>query len=372
MNHHEMNAVRNKYVKSVLWIIFYLAIIDVSVNVIFRFPERPWKTPPSFLQGYFEYGRSVEGKLEKLRTRASAQSSPILGYGWLRDKKYEALPRKAGENQVLVAVYGMSHTKLLGEAMEKVDRKYVVRDITGPGVPPGWCLAAYEEDKDQHEAKVVIMGIMTENVAYVSATSGATSYFDMSHPYTFPRYYAERDKLRPVYPPFFTEAGFKEYLLDRSKWVDYTNWLERNDKYYDPFLFKKSVTDASAVCRVLRRAYSQRLKERLKGHLYNDEGFNAQSEELIALKKILERFALSAREHGRIPIIYIVNNQRRGDHLYRVLRPFLEANRIPFLSTHTICPPDNPRIFLENSHFTPAKDLELAREMIAIIEGNLE
>ena len=106
----------------------------------------------------------------------------------------------------------MSHAELLGEAIAKIDSKYVIRNITAPGVPPGWSFAAYETDKNQHDAKVVILGIMTDSIAYISATSGATSYFDMSHPYTFPRYSVEDDQLKQIYPPFFTEEGFKDYL----------------------------------------------------------------------------------------------------------------------------------------------------------------
>jgi hypothetical protein len=84
-------------------------------------------------------------------------------------------------------------------------------------------------------------------------------------------------------------------------------------------------------------------------------------------------FAESAREENIIPIIYIVNTQGQGDKLFRVLKPVLDAYKIPYLSTHIICPPDDPRVFLsENSHFIPSKDLELAREMIKIIQSEIE
>ncbi len=230
-----MRALKNRQVQSVLWLVFYLVVIDIAVNTIFRFPIDPENTPPSFLQGYFEYGRSVEGKLDRMTGLAKDQSAPILGYGWLQRKSYESLPDR--ENQNLVAVYGMSHTKLLGEAVAQIDSKYVIRNITGPGAPPGWSYAAYEADKKRHEAKVVILGIMTDSIAYLSATSGATSYFDMSHPYTFPKYYVEKGQLKQIYPPYFTEEGFREYFHDKRKWAEYTDWLEKNDKFYNAFLF---------------------------------------------------------------------------------------------------------------------------------------
>ncbi len=366
-----INLKSSKYrpVQVVLWIVFYLIAIDIAVNMFFRFPMNPENTPPSFLQGYFEYGRSVEGKLDKLIRRGNNQSAPILGYGWLKNTQYESLSNKVGKSQTLVAVYGMSHTKLLGEAIAQLDAKYVIRNITGPGVPPGWSFAAYRADKGQHEATVVILGIMTDAVTFISATSGSTSYFDLGHPYAFPRYVVENDLLKEIYPPFYTEEGFRNYLYDPIKWAEYRDWLLKNDKFYNVILFKRSLTDHSALFRVLRRAYSGYFKEKIVSRVYTKDGFNIKSEEIVALQKIIESFANEAKAEGRLPIVYLVNNEGRGDHLYRVLKPVLDANNIPFLSTHIICPPDDPRVFTGvNSHFIKSKDLELAREIISMIE----
>jgi hypothetical protein len=362
---------RYRYLKIVFWIFFYLAIIDLSVNVLFPFPKDPSITPPTFLQGYFEYGRSVEGKLDRMISNAESKSVPILGYGWIKNKKYEELPDEAGANQTLIAVYGMSHTKLLGEAIARLDKKYVIRDITAPGAPPNWSFAAYMEDRFKHKATFEILGIMTDSVPYISSTSGTTCYFDMSHPYTFPRYSVEEGRLIAQTPPYLSDEEFREYFFNPGKWEIYCNWLIINDKYYSSFLFKRSVTDNSAICRVLRRAYSEKLKEKLEKEIITNKGLNLQSQEVIALKSIVKSFAECVRERKSIPLIYIVNNEGRGDMLFRALKPVLEAYNIPYLSTHVICPPDDPRVFSGvNSHFTPAKDLELAKATIRIIEDS--
>ena len=82
-------------------------------------------------------------------------------------------------------------------------------------------------------------------------------------------------------------------------------------------------------------------------------------------------FAQSARAQNKLPIIYIVNNEGRSDHLYRAVQPVLDKYEIPYLSSHIICPPDDPKVYLgTNSHFTPEKDIELAKEMINIIKRN--
>jgi len=104
--------------------------------------------------------------------------------------------------------------------------------------------------------------------------------------------------------------------------------------------------------------------------VYNGKEFNQESEEVTVLKKIVSDFASLAKEDGVIPIVYIVNNQNRGDHLFRLLEPILELNNVPYLSTHRIVPPENPNFFIaRDTHFIPAKDLELANEMGKIIES---
>jgi hypothetical protein len=364
-----MKILQNRRLQIILWLVLYLAMIDVAVNIIFRFPSNPQKTPPSFLQGYFEYGRSIEGKFSAMINAAKLQTEPTLGYGWLTQKANDSLPQKADANHTLVAVYGMSHTKLLGEAMAKVNSKYLIRSITAPGAPVGWSYTAYDIDRKKHDAKVVILGIMTDNIALLGATSGAITYFDLGHPYTFPRYRVENGKLRQKYPPFFTEEGFLEYFSDRNKWQEYRNWLAENDKFYNAFLFTNSPTDYSALFRVIRRAYAEMAKKRITESIYSKNGFNLNSEEITILKAMIIEFAQSARAENKLPIIYIVNNEGRSDHLYRALQPALDEYKIQHLSSHIICPPDDPRVYLGiNSHFTPEKDTELAKAMIKIIE----
>lgn len=364
-----MTVLRSRHLQITLWIILYLVLIDVTVNIVFRFPDNPQKTPPSFLQGYFEYGRSIEGKFDGMIKAARLQSEPTLGYGWLKSKSIDSQPQKAIPGRTLVAVYGMSHTKLLGEAMAHLDSKYMIRSITAPGAPVGWSYTAYDIDKDNHHADVVILGIMTDNIALLGATSGATTYFDLGHPYTFPRYYADNGTLHHKYPPFFTEEGFAEYFSNANKWQEYRNWLANNDKFYDTFLFKNSLLDHSAFLRIIRRAYADMVKKRLTKNIYTKNGFNLNSEEIKILRAMIVEFAQSARAQNKLPIIYIVNNEGRSDHLYRAVQPVLDKYEIPNLSSHIICPPDDPKVYLgTNSHFTPEKDIELAKEIIKIIK----
>ncbi len=334
----------------------------------------PHNIHPSFLQSYFEYGRSVEGKLSAMTRHTEEESAPRVSGGWLKDKKGEALPSQASKpGEVLIALYGMSHTKELWTAIAKTDKRFIIRGFMAAGAPPNWSYAAYEFDRGRHKADVVILGILTDSVPPVTSTTGMTAFFDSSFPYTFPHYMVKNGKLKVDHAPFYDAQSYLEYFYDESKWKEYRDWLSKNDKYYNPVLFKKSLLDHSAFFRLLRRAYSEREKQRLINSVYTKAGFKEESEEIVILRTIVRNFAKSAREDNIIPVIYIANSKGRGDHLYRVLKPVLDADKIPYLSTHIICPPDDPRVYLsENSHFIPSKDMELAKEMIRIIEREME
>lgn len=364
--------VKKKPFYGILWVILYLVLIDITVNIVFKFPEDPQKNPPSQWEGYFEYGRSIEGKFEKMAFAAQLQVDPTLGYGWLEGQARDWLPSAPGKDQQLVAVYGMSHTKLLGDAMARISNKYLIRSICAPGAPVGWGYTAYDFDKHKHSARVVIWGIMTDNVPFTGATLGASIYFDLGHPYTFPRYYANKDNLKAVHPPFLSLRGFRDYKSDPVKWQEYRRWLAAHDEFYNSFLFKKGLADHSALLRVIRRAYAQSAHERVLKKVLTNDGFKTDSDEIVILRMMVEEFAQSARELDRIPIIYVINNRGRSDHLLKALKPSLDEKNIPYLSSHIICPPDDPRVYKGDGHFTPEKDMKLAEEMIKIIEKELK
>lgn len=363
-----------KAIKTALWVIFYLVTIDLLVNILFQYPEDPKNTDPSFLQSYFDYGRSVEGKLQGMTRPTAEESAPRVSGGWLKSDKYLTLPSKTeNENQLLVALYGMSHTQELWRAISKTDKRFLIRGFMAAGATPNWSYAAYEFDRGRHKADIVVLGILTDSVPPITSTTGMTAFFDSSFPYTFPRYVVTDRKLKVAHPPFYNANEYIDHFYDKSKWVLYRKWLKKHDKYYDPLLFKKSIFDNSAFLRLLRRAYSERHKQKLKSSVYTKTGFIEQSEEILILRKIVASFAESARNDNIIPVIYIVNSKGTSDHLFKILKPILNKYNIPHLSTHIICPPDDPHVYLSvNSHFIPSKDMELAAAMIDIFQNEIE
>jgi hypothetical protein len=123
------------------------------------------------------------------------------------------------------------------------------------------------------------------------------------------------------------------------------------------------VLDHSSLFRLIRRAYAQRYFRQKKADVLNPTGFNPQSEQVQVARAMVRDFAARARQEGIVPLIYIVNNFGYSDYLFEALKPALEADQIPYVSSHTIVSPDDPRGYLPDSHFTDAVDVKLAHAL---------
>jgi hypothetical protein len=356
-----------------LWISAYIIIIDIAINVIFPYPKDPRNISPSAMQHFFEYGRSVEGKLTRMTRKTNDESAPILSAGWLDDSSDKLITKNPNNpNNPVVTIYGMSHAILLAEDMARIDSSLMIRSIGAPGGVPSWSYAAYLFDKEHHHSDVVILGIMTRGVPLISTTSGATNHFDSISPYTYPRFFLSNGTLNFVLPPFISLEGYREYFYNSEKWKSYINWLHEYDKYYDPLLFKKSILDSSSIFRMLRRAYAYSMTRKHESKVYTDtRGFDAESDEVKILRSIVVEFSQTARRDNSLPIIYIVNNVFMSDRLFRILEPTLLSHNVLFLSSHDICPPNDPRNYDSTSHFIPSINLDLAKAMIRIIRENV-
>lgn len=356
-----------------LLICAYLILIDLAINIILPYPKDPRNISPSAIRQFFEYGRSVEGKLIRMTRKTNDESAPIISVGWLDSSiNYEISKDGNKKNKPIVTVYGMSHAGHLAEDMAKIDNSFTVRSVGAPGAIPTWSYSAYLFDSTKTHSDVVILGIMTNGVPYLGSTSGATNHFDRVYPYTYPRFFLSGDSLRYVLPPFVSFKEYLDYFYDSDKWANYLKWMQKYDKYYDPWLFRKTFLDNSSLFRLLRRAYAYSTRRKKEAVVYNDtKGFNIDSDEVKILQSIIVEFSSNARRNKSIPIIYIVNNVFTGNRLYEILAPTLSSHNILFLSTHNICPPNDPRCYLPDSHFIPAKNLELAIEMMRIIRENI-
>src|SRR5207344_2787807 len=102
-----------------LWVLFYLLLIDAGANIFFAYPADPRNVSPSKMQQYFEYGRSVEGKLARMTHGTDAESAPILTAGWLRGGDTAEVDPRLNPGLPTVRFYGMSHAMILANEVAR-------------------------------------------------------------------------------------------------------------------------------------------------------------------------------------------------------------------------------------------------------------
>lgn len=348
------------------WVVVGLVIIDISINILLAYPNDPKLINPSQLRLYFEYGRSTEGQLARMTRPDRAGTAPITLPGWYDSLDITEFPEKSPNS--IVTIYGMSHAVRLGQALERTSVRLTPRIVGAPGAPTNWSYGAYLRDRGGGKSRAVVLAVMSYSLPMITTLSAMTWSFDLPMPYTMDRFYVKDDQLRVLHPSFTSFEGYVDAFYDPAKWQAMRELLAKNDTMYNSFIMRASILDHSSLFRLIRRAYAQRYMRNVRRAVLDGMGFRAGSEQVQVARAIVREFARQARHDGVVPVIYVVNNLGYSDHLFQALRPVLEQDNIPYVSSHTIASPDDPRNYLPDSHFTDEVDDKLARTLEKVIE----
>ncbi len=352
-----------------VWVIISLAMIDVFINTVFAFPSDPKITNPPHLRLYFDYGRSTEGKLARMTRDDPSQTAPITLSGWYNPLQVNETPSAVA--RPIVTFYGMSHAVRLANALTRTSDRFSSRVVGAPGATTNWSYGAYLRDRGGGKSQVVVLALMSVSLPMITSLSPLTYNYDFAEPYTSDRFYIDKDRLRVVRPPF---TSFKEYtqaFYDPKEWAAARDVFAEHDPLYNRFLFRANIFDHSSLFRLIRRAYAQRVTREERKNVLDTNGFNPDCEQVQVANEIVRDFARRARSDKLIPVIFIVNNFGYSDFMYQAIRPTLDAEKIPYLSSHTIVSPSDPRGYLPDGHFTDEVDDKLARALAEIIKANL-
>ena len=89
ISHFEVSVMIKRIVinklTTIIWFCIFIVIIDISINLVFRYPENNEVKQPSAFQLYFEYGRSSEGKLKRQIKKDGSVSGDIVNVGWIKN-----------------------------------------------------------------------------------------------------------------------------------------------------------------------------------------------------------------------------------------------------------------------------------------------
>jgi hypothetical protein len=346
-------------------ILIGLAMIDLAINVFLAYPSDPKIVDPSHLRLYFEYGRSTEGQLARMTRADPSATAPITLAGWYEPLKVDEFPSTPQDS--IVTVYGMSHAVRLGRALLRVSRQFVPRIIGAPGAPANWSYGAFLRDRDVGKSRAVVLAFMSESLPMITTLSGMTRSFDLPEPYTSDRFYLDGNEMKVVNPPYDSFQQYVSTFYDPKKWSQALQVFAKYDTMYSYFMMHQNVLDHSALFRLVRRAYGQRLLREARRNVLDENGFNPDSEQVKVAQAIVHQFAQQARSRKLIPVIFIVNNLGFSDYLFQALRPALDADNVPYLNSASIVSPNDPRGYLPDSHFTSQNDEKLASALIKLI-----
>jgi hypothetical protein len=350
------------------WVVIGLVVIDILINLVFAYPTDPKVTNPSRLRLYFEYGRSTEGQLARMTRPDRFQTAPITLSGWYEPLEVGEFPAKSLGS--IVTFYGMSHAVRLAHALGRTSDTLTPRTVGAPGAPSNWSYGAYLRDRGGGKSRAAVLAFMSHSLPMITTVSAMTWSFDLPMPYTTDRFFLDNNQLRVVHPPYASFERYVEAFSDPAKLSSLREFLAENDTMYNSFIMRASVLDHSALFRLIRRAYGQRFLRNSRKAVLDNSGFRADSEQVRVAQAIVREFAAQARRDGIIPVIFIVNNFGYSDHLFKALSPALQADNIPYLSSHTVISPEDPRGYLPDSHFTDEADNKLAVALAKVIENS--
>jgi hypothetical protein len=354
------------------WMIATLAAADVAINVLFPAPSDP-NVRPSKLRAYFEYGRSIEGKLARLVGTNDATAAQIAHAGWLSTPPGPEQPiRRRPGSDLFVASYGMSFSEQVGTALVKLEPKVTTRFWGGPSAPPNCAYAYYLADRGRHSADAVILGILSNRVAAMESTSGMNNSFEGPAPYTYPSFIPDgAGGLIKIEPTLRTLDQLRAALADSNSRRALLDEMRQYDAYYAAYLFDQTVFDYSALARIVRRALAHRNDRSIESRSHTDVGFVAESFAATALRLMVKEFAASARYDEKLPVVLLLHTRGYSDHLFAALADVLAADDIPYVSTHAICPANDPSNYIGDGHFTEEANGRIARALADLLAARL-
>lgn len=353
-----------------IWFMAWICIIDLGLNWVGRFEEARTGGQSS-LARYLEYGRSLEGKLERMVGKDGQGQNSIISAGWIDPAQWTSLPAdKARADQTLMVVYGQSFAfRVARQALASNDR-LVLRSIGGPAAPISHSYAAYLADTHRSRADIVVVGVLASSLDKSSAISGAGYTFENPAPFTFPRHFQSPQGVwQAELPVVQTEQGFRQAFQSRGEtWSRFVDQLMRNNPALDAFVVKQSVLDESALARLARRGWYSAKNAESKEGTDNDQHQGALARNWAPnLHALSQMQALAASRQERL-IVLLFQDKGTPKEVSDTLIPFFKNSRISYIDSREFIDPMDKNNFIADGHFVAAADEKIAQRLLGMIK----
>lgn len=343
-----------------------LVLMDVIVAFALGWAERTGRF--GSLVTYFEYGRSVPGKLARWEDNPDPRGN-LYDAAWretLIEQSHEAFLAEPEEEGPVIRSYGMSFVNNILRSAVELRPDLVWDGHSGPGAPPNFTYALFEEDRDNRKAgDVVILGILSSAVPAMAALSNRTWAFEQPAPFTYPVYWPDGEGLVPVEPLINSSEEERSLRADPAVARRWARQLAEDDAFYAWPTFGAPWLDVSPFARLVRRSLAISDVAKTEADILSGSPYPYAE----VLRRMIRSFSETARSDGQIPIVFLIQSRDPGDaDLLVALQSVLNEEEILYLATAMYFDPRDPSGFLPDGHYAPGVDRTFAEAFLEMLE----
>lgn len=323
---------------------------------------------PRAVERYFEYGRSVPGKLDRWIAQPALPDN-LFDTAWVPAEMAKSQTAFAAEDPAdgpVLRSYGMSFSANILRAALQADPS-LRRDLHGgPAAPPNLAYEVFLRDRaNRRPGDVVILSFLSSSVAAMASMSNRSWVFEQPAPLTYPIFLPDPEtptgllRLAPLVEGAADERGLQDDPAAARAWQAQ---LAAHDGFYTHAAFALPALDASPFARLVRRALAVGAVEDRKADIIADPARYPYPE---VLNRMIVNFADIARADGQYPLIMLIQGRDPGDpDLWGITQDTLLRRDVPVLVTARNFDVTDPGNFRQDGHFAPAVDRHLG-EVVA-------
>lgn len=343
----------------------FLVLLDVMVAATLGWAERTGRL--GSLVQYFEYGRSVPGKLIKWQTEPNTPGN-LFETGWRPDlvtKSAASFKDEPEDIGPVIRSYGMSFVVNIRKQARALREDLNWDSHAGPAAPPNYTYALFEDDHaNRRPGDIAIFGILSSGVSTMAALSNRTRVFEQPAPLTYPVYRPEGDGLRRVDPLVESAEAERALANDPDARAAWSAQLAEEDAFYSPVSFGMSWFDASPFARLIRRSLAKSHIETRIDDILNDGAYPYE----VVLPRMIRAFAETARADGQIPVVMLLQTKNpRDPDLLALAKPVLKAHDIPYFASAEHFDPRDLSGFAADGHYKPQIDRFFAEQLLQML-----
>ena len=344
----------------------FLVLLDGLTALALSEAEKRGKL--TSLVRYFEYGRSVPGKLARWQADPTLRGN-LYAVSWrdqLLTASAEAFKDEPAGTGPVIRSYGMSFVDNILKAATEQDPDLVWDRLSGPGAPPNFAYAMIEDDRvNRRPGDIVVFGILSSSVPAMAALSNRSWAFEQPAPFTYPIYRPQGDALTRIEPLVTSETEERALVDQPDAARDWANQLAGEDLFYGPQTFGLISLDHSPFMRLARRALAKSHLTKTERNILQDRAY--PYDEVLA--RMIESFAETVRADGQTPLVMLVQTRDPGDpDLLALAGHVLEARNIPYLATAEHFDPMDAAGFLPDGHYKPEVDVQFGGAFRALLD----